>query len=105
MSINIGESLVDALKTGDPMLSVTELSNYNTSMRDPAVGAQYVAWITEPTNLTTVQSLVVEFLKVPPRLMAIKRAPMSRTQRAVLFIRAIEMAIKRIYPETVSTAT
>jgi hypothetical protein len=66
-------------------------------MKDTTVGADYVAWISEPVNLTRVHKALAEDLDVPPRAMLIKRILMSRTQKAVLLTQAMEIAIKRVH--------
>jgi hypothetical protein len=54
-------------------------------------------WISEPVNLTKIHKALAEDLGVPPRAMAIRRAMMSRTQRAVLLVQAMEIAIRRTH--------
>jgi hypothetical protein len=92
-----GETLLETIKSKDAQKSFTQVQQFRESMRDTTVGADYVAWISEPVNLTRVHKALAEDLSVPPRAMAIKRVLMSRTQRAVLLTQAMEIAIKRVY--------
>jgi hypothetical protein len=92
-----GEILLETIKSKDALKTIAQVQQYNDSMRDPAVGADYVVWISEPVNLTRVQKALAEDLGVPPRAMAIKRVQMSRTQRSVLLVKAMEIAIKRTH--------
>jgi len=94
---DIGASLMDAINNKDAQLTITEIQQFRENMKDATVGADYVSWITEPVNLTKVHLALAEDLDVPPRAMAIKRALMSRTQKAVLLIQAMEIAIKRVH--------
>ena len=90
-----GESLLSIIASKDAQKSVAAIQEFNQHMRDPAVGADYVMWISEPINLSRIQKSITDDLGVHPRAMMIKRVLMSRTQRAVLLIQAMEIAIKR----------
>jgi hypothetical protein len=92
-----GEKLLEAINNKDVQESYTQVQQFKAKMRDVTVGIDYVAWITEPVNLTRVHKALAEDLSVPPRAMAIKRMQMSRTQRAVLLVQAMEGAIKRVH--------
>lgn len=90
-----GEELVLIINKKDPLAAMTALQEYQVNMRNVEVGADYVMWISEPTNLTKVHQAIVDNLDIPQRAMAIIRRLMSRTQRAVLLTQAMEIAIKR----------
>jgi hypothetical protein len=92
-----GENLLSIINSKDAQKSITTIQQFKDSMRDTAVGADYVNWISEPVNLTRVHKALADDLGVPPRAMAIKRVLMSRTQRAVLLVQAMELAIKRVH--------
>lgn len=92
-----GEELLSSINSKDAQKSITTVQQFREMMRDTTVGADYVNWISEPVNLTRVHKALADDLGVPPRAMAIKRVLMSRTQRAVLLIQAMEMAIKRVH--------
>jgi hypothetical protein len=94
---DIGSSLLESIKSKDAQQSVSQVQQFKENMRNVTVGADYVMWITEPANLTRVHKALAEDLNVPPRLLAIRRAPMNRTQKAVLLIQAIEMAVKKVH--------
>lgn len=96
-AIDSGASLLDAIRTKDPMIATTAIQEYRNGMKDTSLGADYVVWITEPANLMLVQKTITESLEVPQRVMAIRRAQMSRTQKAVSLIQAMEMAIKKVH--------
>jgi hypothetical protein len=97
MTSNIGESLMVAIKSKDAKLTLNEVQQYDAKMRDTTVGNDYIAWISEPVNLTKVHNALAEDLNVPPRLLSMRRQLMSRTQRAVMFIKVIEAAVKRVH--------
>lgn len=92
-----GETLLDTIASKDARKTYSLVQQYKEHMKDPAVGTDYVTWISEPVNLTKVHKALADDLDVPPRAMAIKRLLMSRTQRAMLLIQAIELAIKRVH--------
>ena len=94
---DFGEALIQTINSKDALKSVTQVQQFKENMRDATVGADYVLWISEPANLTRVKTALAEDLGVPPRAMLIKRILMSRTQRAVLLIQAMEIAIKRVH--------
>ena len=96
-SSDIGIPLLQAINSKDAQKSHDEIERFKEKMRDVTVGANYVLWITEPANLTLVHKALAEDLQVPPRLLAIKRVAMSRTQRAALLMQAIGQAIKRVH--------
>lgn len=92
-----GEELLSVIKSKDVQQTILKVQQFREGMRDTTVGSDYVVWITEPVNLTSVQKALAEDLDVPQRVLAIKRAVMSRTQKAVLLIQAMEMGIKKVH--------
>lgn len=96
-AIEAGEALLESIKSKDALKTMTQIQQFRENMKDMAVGADFVAWISEPVNLTKIHKALAEDLDVPPRAMAIKRALMSRTQRAMLLTQAMELAVKRCY--------
>jgi hypothetical protein len=93
----VGSSLIESINSKDAQKSLLEIQQFKEQMRNTTVGADFVMWITEPVNLTKVHKALAEDLSVPPRLLAIRRASMNRTQKAVLLVQAIEMAVKKVY--------
>lgn len=94
---DFGLALVETIRSRDVQETITKVQQYKEYMRDATVGADFVIWITEPVNLTMVHKALAEDLSVPPRVLAIKRVMMSRTQRAVLLLQAIELGIKKVH--------
>lgn len=92
-----GEKLLEAISSKDALKSMAAVQQFKDSMRDVTVGSDYVLWISEPANLTRVHKALAEDLGVPPRAMAIKRVLMSRTQRAMMLVQAMEIAIKKVH--------
>jgi hypothetical protein len=92
-----GKLLLETIKSKDAQKSITQVQQFKEAMKDATVGADYVVWISEPANLTLVHKALAEDLGVPPRAMAIRKVLMSRTQRAVLLVQAMEIAIKRTH--------
>lgn len=97
MTNDIGSTLLEAIKSKDAQQALTQVQLFKEKMRDTTVGADYVMWISEPVNLTSVHKALAEDLNVPPRLLAIRRSVMNRTQKAVLLVQAIELSLKRVY--------
>lgn len=96
-AIEFGQELLETIKGKDVQQTVAKIQQFREGMKDTTVGADYVLWITEPVNLTSVQKALAEDLEVPQRVLAIRRAVMSRTQKAVLLIQAMEMGIKKVH--------
>ena len=92
-----GELLLEAIKSKDASKSLALVQQFKDRMKDVTVGSDYVIWVSEPVNLTKLHTALAEDLGVPPRAMAIKRVLMSRTQRSVLLVQAMEIAIKRVH--------
>lgn len=92
-----GELLLETIKSKDARKSVEGVQQFKECMRDAEIGASYVTWISEPVNLTRIHKALTEELEVPSRAMAIKRVLMSRTQKAVLLVQAMEIAIARVH--------
>ena len=92
-----GQRLLEAIKSKDAQKFITQVQHFKEGMKDTSVGADYVVWISEPVNLTNVHKALAEDLNVPPRALAIKRRLMSRTQKAVLLLQAMEIATKRVH--------
>lgn len=97
MTNNIGVALLESILSKDAQQSLSQVQQFRENMKNTTVGADYVMWITEPVNLTKVHKALAEDLGVPPRLLAIRRAAMNRTQKAVLLMQAVENAIKRVH--------
>ena len=97
MTNNIGSALLESISSKDAQQALTQVQQFRDSMRNPTVGADFVMWITEPVNLTSVHKALAEDLNVPPRLLAIRRSSMNRTQKAVLLVQAMELAVKRVH--------
>ncbi len=96
MTTNVGKDLLDAINSKDVQKALTQVQQFSMKMRDVTVGVDYVVWITEPVNLTTVHKALAEDLGVPPRLLAIRRRLMSRAQKAAMLVLAMEKALERI---------
>ena len=96
-NFDAGTQLLEAINSKDVQKSYTLVQQFREKMKDVTVGIDYVTWISEPVNLTKVHKALAEDLDVPPRAMAIKRIQMSRTQRAMLLVQAMEGAIKRVH--------
>ena len=96
-NINIGLPLLESINSKDAQQALTQVQQFRDNMKNMTVGADYVMWITEPVNLTSVHKALAEDLNVPPRLLAIRRSIMNRTQKAVLLVQAIELAVKRVH--------
>lgn len=96
-NINIGLPLLESINSKDAQQALTQVQQFRDNMKNMTVGADYVMWITEPVNLTSVHKALAEDLNVPPRLLAIRRSIMNRTQKAVLLMQAVELAIKRVH--------
>jgi hypothetical protein len=92
-----GEELILIINSKDAAKSVEKIQQFREGMKDPDIGASYVVWISEPANLTRVHKAMIDDLEIQPRAMAIKRVLMSRTQRAVLLVQAMETSIKRAH--------
>jgi len=92
-----GKALLETINSKDALKSYTQVQQFREKMKDATVGTDFVVWISEPANLTKVHKALAEDLGVPPRAMAIKRVLMSRTQKAVLLVQAMEMAIKKVH--------
>lgn len=96
-AIDFGKELLETIKSKDAQASITKVQQYREMMKDVTVGTDFVLWITEPVNLTSVHKALADDLGVPPRVLAIRRALMSRTQKAVLLTQAIELGIKKVH--------
>lgn len=92
-----GESLIESIKCKDVKMSFEKIQQFENFMKDPLVGSEYSTWISEPVNLTNVHKVLIEELEIPPRAMAIKKMLMSRTQRAMLLVKAMGIAVKRVH--------
>lgn len=97
MTSDIGSALLASISSKNAQESITQVQQFKENMRDITVGADHVLWITEPANLTKVHKALAEDLDVPSRLLTIRRIQMNRTQRAVLLVQCIEMAIKKVH--------
>lgn len=90
-----GENLILVIGSKNFSAVLSCIAEFRAAMSTPLTGADYVIWISTPSNLSRVQNAITDYLGVPQRAMAIKRALMSRTQRASLLMQAIEIAVSR----------
>lgn len=58
--------------------------------------AEAVKWISEPANLTKLQASLVENLEIPHKLMLIKGRIPHKQRRAMLFMEAMEAAVRKV---------
>jgi hypothetical protein len=93
----IGKTLIDSIISGDAALVLVEIGKFKEGMQNREHGAEYVRWISEPVNLTNVHQSLIRYLNIEQRSMAIRRMVVSRTQRAVLLMQAIEIAVRRTH--------
>lgn len=86
------ESLYTALddKDGVRVLGYVSILK-GMAAEDPVV----VKWIVTPKNLTKLQERLVESLGVTQRAMRVKERIQHRQRRAILFVTAMEHAIRR----------
>ena len=96
-AVTLGQAMLGTFETADPVESLKQVTAYREHMMQPTTGMAFVAWISEPPNLLAVHQNLVKHLTVPPKLLAIKRANMSRVRRAVLLMQAMESGIKRTH--------
>jgi hypothetical protein len=89
--------LTETIKSKDASASLLLIQQFKELMKDPSVGSEYVIWITEPGNLSSLHRILIENLNIHPRLLAIKRVSSSRTLKAVLLVQAVELAIKKVH--------
>lgn len=93
--------VIDKLKlasTGtDPGTLLSAISDFDQVTRDSTTGAGYVAWITDPANLTQIHQNLANNFSIPQKLMAIRRGQYSRTRRAALLLLAMSNAVKRTH--------
>lgn len=97
MSENIGDALIIAIASEDAPTALLAIQQFKDNMKNVTIGAAHVMWITEPINLNTVHTALGDHLGIPRKLLAIRRALMNRTQRAVLLMQAVELSVKRVH--------
>ena len=92
-----GIEILAAINAKNPEETLLKIQGYIESMKNPEIGAEYVSWITTPVNVTNIHNALTSELEINPRALLIKRRPLSRPQRGILLIYAMEIAIKRQY--------
>jgi hypothetical protein len=85
------------IDSADPSSVMNTIVKYGENMRDPAIGAAHVMWITDPANLTKIHTELINKLGIPAKLMSIRRGNYSRTRKAVMLVQAMEFAVKRVH--------
>ena len=95
-AIDRGSRILDAINRKDAVLALKEVQSFQEMMKDVNHGAEYVTWLLTPANLTAVHQGLISCLGVSPRQLAIKRVSVSKTLRAVLLVRAIEISINKV---------
>lgn len=86
------EHLYSALDNKDGVRALGYVSILKgMASEDPVV----VKWIVTPENLTSLQEKIVESLGVTQRAMRVKERIEHRQRRAILFVTAMEHAIRR----------
>lgn len=92
-----GDEFIKTIDSKDPGCALLKIEEFKKNMKDPTIGAEYVAWISEPSNLTKLHNSLIDNLQIPPRLLSIKRAQMPRARKVALLVQAMELAIRRVH--------
>lgn len=86
--------LLGTIKSKDASASLALIQEYKSAI---STSADYIVWITEPANLTAVQTSITESFGIPQKAMMIKpRKGSSRGLRASFFLQAMENSLKRV---------
>ena len=86
--------LLAAIKSKDASASLALIQEYKTAI---STSGDYIVWITDPANLTNVQTSITESFGIPQKAMMIKPRPgASRGLRASFFLQAMENSLKRV---------
>lgn len=96
MTTNYGDELIAGISSKDTSIALSAAQAYETHMRNPADGVNYVLWLTEPPNLTAVHRALIDNLGIPPKLLAVRRTAANRTQKSLMLIKAIQSGIQRV---------
>jgi hypothetical protein len=87
------DRLFGAIKSKDIESTRLALAELRELMRNDV---QYILWLTEPANLTTIHRLLVENFAIPPKAMMVKMRNMTRLQKGFYFLQGIENGVKRV---------
>lgn len=93
----LGNSLLASIQEKNAADVLDKVRQFRDCMKDSSTGASFVVWITDPANLLRVHTALSKELNIPTKLLAIKRMPITRTQRAMLFTQAMELGIKKVH--------
>lgn len=97
MTIDPISALQTAADSKDPKKLLTALTDFDLATRDVENGVNYVAWLSNPVNITSLHRNLMNNFSVQPRLLAIRRGNYTRTRRAVLMLHAMINAIRRTH--------
>lgn len=97
MTININDfslNLLETIRSNDLDESLSCIQKFKEGIR---TDASYVVWISDPSNLNSLQKSITESFGIPQKAMMVKARPgTSRGQRAAFFIQAMENSLKRL---------
>lgn len=97
MNTDPGAALLAAARSGDPSKFIDELTTYRNGVRNPETGSQLVGWVSTPSNLTQLHNALAEHMGVPHRAMAIRRLNVTRGQKVMMLLQAMEIAVRRTH--------
>ena len=97
MNTDPGTALLAAARSGDPSKFIDELTAYRNGVRNPETGSQLVGWVSTPSNLTQLHNALAEHMGVPHRAMAIRRLNVTRGQKVMMLLQAMEIAVRRTH--------
>ena len=97
MNTDPGAALLAAAHSGDPARFIDELVVFRNGVRNPETGSQLVGWVSTPANLTQLHTALAENMGVPHRAMAIRRLNVTRGQKVMMLLQAMEIAVRRTH--------
>lgn len=93
----LGTRMLVTAESGDAAAFLVALGDFKDALQTPGSGSEYVNWLSNPANLTKLHLAISTNLNVPPRLLAIKRLSVSRGQKCMMMLRAMEISVRKIH--------
>ena len=97
MTTDQGEKLIAAADSGVPADFIRQVAEFRDALKNPEHGAQLVNWISTPVNLTAVHTALTTKMGIVPRALAIRRLNVSRGQKVMMLLQAMEAVVTRTH--------
>lgn len=84
--------VLDSIENGDRLMAHEKLTELYEAMKSDLT---LIKWVIVPANLNELQTAVIENFDIPRKALAVRNRVPDPKRRGLMFVHAINMAVKR----------